>query len=117
MVSRVGPTASLPGWTVCGGDILIVVTLALAFPGYPKPVSVCLETDSRTGLTTKVLVYKTSLYLSAHVPFCFLEKLFSPKNKLLFFPLKRLSLPVFNMKNFFMDVKSMPTQSVAPGLC
>lgn len=50
---RVGPTVSLPGWAVCGGDILTVMAPALAFPGCPKPVSVYLETDSLTSMTTK----------------------------------------------------------------
>lgn len=84
---RVGPGVSLPGWAVCGGDILTVMAPALVFSGCSKPINIYLETDKFTGITTIVLSARHLCWF-AHMHFCCLEKLFSVKTNFYSFSLQ-----------------------------
>lgn len=118
LVSRVSPRVSLPGPAACAGVIWLWRHLLWHFLSVQSPsVSIWKPVTLQAQLPKYQSIKHLCICLPTCVLYWFWGEIIYSEDNLLFFLLKKLSWPVFNMKNLFMDTKSMPTQSTAPRLC
>lgn len=117
LVSRVSPRVSLPGPAACAGVIWLWWHLLWHFLSVQSPsVSIWKPVTLKAQLPKYQSIKHLCICLPTCVLYWFWGEIIYSEDNLLFFLLKKLSWPVFNMKNLFMDTKSMPTRSTAPRL-
>lgn len=117
VVSRVGPRVSLPGGAACGSDLLTLWHPLRHFLGVPSLCQCLLETGSLTGVLPTYRSTERLCTVCPHAALVFLEKLFPLKTAFYSFSLKGFHYQFLNMRSLFMDMRSMLTWSLAPGLC